>query len=135
MLFESERRTLSAAHSSTMRGSGDHHSGGCPFEYHGKMPRRYASSSRSSDRSPPAASSPFGFFSARSTGGKGSPLSSQASTASSTPDLLSTVIIERLDRAGTGDGKLWAGMLYCQLELVFLEELVEHLAAEGAYGM
>src|SRR3954469_11847451 len=81
MLFESERLTLSASHSSTKRGSGDHHSGGWPLEYQGKMPRRYASSRRSSERSAPAASRPFGFFSARSTLGKGSPRSSQASTS------------------------------------------------------
>ena len=38
--------------------SGDHQSTGWPAEYHGKIPRRYAASSRSGERSPPAASSP-----------------------------------------------------------------------------
>src|SRR5215471_5073436 len=54
---------------STARGSGDHHSTGCPGEYQGKMPRRYAAISRSGDRSPPAASRPAGSSSACSGGG------------------------------------------------------------------
>src|SRR5262249_55117176 len=123
MLFASERLTLSASHSSTMRGSGDHHSGGWPLEYQGKMPRRYACSSRSRERSPPGASRPFGFFNARSTGGKGSPRSSQASTASLTPDLLSTIVVERMHHAGARHrGLRRAGVLHGELEPVLLEE-------------
>src|SRR5690349_25035507 len=81
MLLPSERETLSSSQKSTMRGSGDHQSTGSALEYQGKMPRRYASSSRRTVSSPPAASRPFGSFSARSTGGNGSPASSQASTS------------------------------------------------------
>src|ERR1044071_1098863 len=116
MLFASERLTLSASHSSTMRGSGDHHSGGWPLEFPGKMPRREASSSRSSERSAPAASRPFGFFSARSTLGNGSPRSSQASTASLTLDLLAAVVVERLHHAGARDPVLGGRMLERELE-------------------
>src|SRR3954469_12379796 len=121
MLFESERLTLSASHSSTKRGSGDHHSGGWPLEYQGKMPRRYASSRRSSERSAPAASRPFGFFSARSTLGQGSPRLSQASTASLTSDLLSTVVVERMHDAGPRNLILGGRILEGELEGVLLE--------------
>src|SRR5262249_18294499 len=52
------RLTCSARGVSSARGSGLHHSGGTPSEYHGKMPREYASSSRAGSRSPPTATSP-----------------------------------------------------------------------------
>ncbi|CBJ51070.1 protein of unknown function [Ralstonia solanacearum PSI07] len=66
---------------STMRGSVLHHSTGWPWAYHGKMPCRYAISSRCGERSALAASRPGASDSgpsARSTGGKGSCGSNQA---------------------------------------------------------
>ena len=44
--FGKAARALKSAGTSTSRGSGDHHNTGWPAEYHGKMPRRYAASSR-----------------------------------------------------------------------------------------
>src|SRR5688572_17525267 len=55
-----------------MRGSGLHHSIGWPSLYHGKIPFAYAWTRRATERSPPAASRPFGSLSARPTGGKSS---------------------------------------------------------------
>src|SRR5262249_28676940 len=69
-------------------------------------------------------------------GGNGSLRSSQASTASLTPDLLSTVVVERMHHAGARHrGVRRTGVLHRELEAVLLEELVEHLAAEGADGV
>src|SRR5215210_2125196 len=87
-----------------MRGSGDHHRTGSGAEYQGNTPLRYACSRRSTERSPPAASRPLGFFRARSTGGKGSVLFIHVSTASLTPYLLATIVLERLHDAGRTRG-------------------------------
>src|SRR5439155_20201620 len=65
-----ERESLNSSTNSTIRGLGLHHRTGWPPLYQGKMPCRYASSRRSGDRSPPAASNPFGSSSAASIGGK-----------------------------------------------------------------
>src|SRR5689334_24922501 len=64
-----------------MRGSGLHQRIGSPVLYQGKIPDRYASSSRFELRSPPAASRPFGRRKARSTGGKAARSSSQGINA------------------------------------------------------
>src|SRR5207237_6637865 len=73
----SERETLSSSGTSTMRGSGLHQRIGSSSENQGKIPWRYPASSRSGERSPPAASSPFGCLSARCSGGDGASPSTQ----------------------------------------------------------
>ena len=55
-----------------MRGSGLHQSSGSSSPNQGKMPRAYASRSRSVERSAPAASNPFGLRNAFVTGGNAS---------------------------------------------------------------
>ena len=52
----------------TARGSGDHQRMGWPSAYQGKMPRRYAASSRAGDRSPPAHKQPVGLVERRFDG-------------------------------------------------------------------
>src|SRR5262245_49316950 len=63
-----------------MRGSGLHHSKGSSRPNHGKIPCAYASISRAGERSPPAASNPFGCCSASSGGGNGSSVSRKGIT-------------------------------------------------------
>ena len=58
IVLRSERDSLNCPTGSTMRGSGDHHSTGCPSLNQGKTPLEYASVSRSMLSRPPAASSP-----------------------------------------------------------------------------
>src|SRR5207244_2834887 len=75
-----ERDGLNSATNRTVRGSGLHHRIGWASLYQGKMPCRYAASSRAGDRSPPAASNPFGSSSAASRGGNGEPERSHGTT-------------------------------------------------------
>ena len=70
--FSSDRETCSSPGTSTMRGSGLHHNTGSPSLNQGKQPWEYASISRGTASPPPAARSPLGRRSARSTGGSGS---------------------------------------------------------------
>src|SRR3954464_3839708 len=117
-----------------MRGSGDHQSSGSARADQGNMPRRYASSSRSSDRSPPAQRRPLGSLSARSTGGKGSSRPSQAST--SALDLLAAVVLQRMHDAGIARRAVRrAAVLHRKPELVLGKKFVEELAAERADGV
>src|SRR5216110_1778353 len=75
-----ERDGLNSATNRTVRGSGLHHRIGWASLYQGKMPWRYAASSRAGDRSPPAASNPLGSSSAASRGGNGEPEPSHGTT-------------------------------------------------------
>src|SRR6185503_7662568 len=72
MRLRSERDTCSSPGTRIIRGSGLHQRTGSPSLNHGKQPREYASSNRDTASPPPAARSPFGRRSARSTGGSGS---------------------------------------------------------------
>src|SRR5262245_61706925 len=64
----SRRGTWKWSRSKIARGSGDHQHTGKPSSYHGKIPCRYASSTRDGRKSPPIDSNPLG--SARSGFGK-----------------------------------------------------------------
>ena len=120
-VFASERVTRSSAGKSTMRGSGLHHRIGSPSEYHGKMPRRYASSSRWGERSPPTARRPFGSFCAAASGGNGVSAPSQAITASAL-HLLPAVALELVHDAGAFDrGLRFAAVFEPKPEFVFGE--------------
>src|SRR5690242_18250827 len=116
-----------------MRGSGLHHRIGSPSENHGKMPLRYPSSSRSADRSPPAATRPFGCRSAERTGGKGVSCSSQGIMLPSALHLLPAVIGQLAhDALAIHGGPGAAVVVERQAKLVLPEKLVEHLPAERA---
>src|SRR5688572_8133594 len=85
-------------------------------------------------RSAPAQRSPLGSRSARSTGGNGSSAPIHGTT--SALHLLPAVRVELGDDRGLADRLLRRrAALELQPDLVFLEELLEHLAAERADGV
>ena len=69
----------------TVRGFGDHHKIGSPSENQGNIPVVYASSSRTTDKFPPAANNPLGSCNAWFTGGKGVSVSRKGSMANYIP--------------------------------------------------
>src|SRR5882672_3986325 len=144
-VFPSEREILSSAGNRIMRGSGLHHRIGSPCENQGKMPWRWASRRRPEDRSAPAASRPFGSFSADWIGGKGVSCSSQGIIARRceggsefvrSPVLafhLLPAVLGQLahDRETFNGGLRMACVIESETKLVFAEEFVEQLPTQS----